>query len=192
MPEPGEEHGWPTTGRETWRSSRSVLHRQIIHSPDDLDDASSVVRDGYMLWLEMKGERTWPARRDLDPLLVPPRLLPHMLMIDIDDGEPRRFRWRLLGTHITTVMQRDSTGQYFDEIYTPDEYAEVTAGPKGVLRSQLPCYTVTRAPDTRRSFIRLESVDMPFSLKGDRMDMILAFAVAIHEDNRQRLPRPGP
>ncbi|WP_416896957.1 MAG: PAS domain-containing protein [Minwuia sp.] len=155
-----------------------MIRRAAVETVDDLEEASELIREGHAFWDALRGTRPWPARTDLDPLDVPRHLLPHMLMIDVERGPPRRFRWRLIGTHITSVMQRDSTGRYFDELYSASEFERVTIGPLTVFETGRACHNITRAPSSERAFIQMEAIDMPFSRTGEEMDMILAFAVA--------------
>jgi len=56
-----------------------------------------------------------PSRRDMDPLGIEPRLLPWIIILDVEEA-PRRFRYRLIGTRLVEVMDRDVTGHYLDDL----------------------------------------------------------------------------
>jgi len=54
-----------------------------------------------------------PRRGDLDPIEIP-LLLPNIMLVDVE--EPRRFRYRLIGTDCTQSHGFDATGRYLDEV----------------------------------------------------------------------------
>lgn len=65
-------------------------------------------------WQDATGARSMPSRRDIDPLAMPKHLLPHLELIDVIAAPERRFRWRLIGTHVTAAVGQDCTGRFFD------------------------------------------------------------------------------
>ena len=62
--------------------------------------------------------KAMPSRRDLDPIEIPPVLLPHLKLLDVEP-EGRRFRYRLVGTGVAADYGRDTTGRYIDELEEP-------------------------------------------------------------------------
>ena len=54
------------------------------------------------------------ARRDMDPLDITPKLLPWIMILDVEEA-PRRFRYRLVGTRVVELLDRDLTGRYLDD-----------------------------------------------------------------------------
>lgn len=134
---------------------------------------SPVVRQGLQIWEAARGNREMPSRRDLDPVAMPGRLLSHLLLIDVEHSPRRRYRWRLIGTHVTSVMGRDATGRYWDELY-PAEIAEALAtGPAWAIEHRRPVRSEGVAPIDERSFLRSENIDMPLSSDGGTVDMVL-------------------
>jgi hypothetical protein len=67
-------------------------------------------------WARKRGGWTLPARRDVDPTELP-KLLPHMRLIDVDEGGAR-FRCRLRGTEPATAVGHDDTG-FADPLVAP-------------------------------------------------------------------------
>ncbi len=51
--------------------------------------------------------RTLPSRWDIDPIEIP-RLLPHIMLVDVMG--PSLYRYRLVGTEIATTMGVNATG----------------------------------------------------------------------------------
>lgn len=139
----------------------------------ELHIGSPVLRLGLQAWIDARGHKELPARRDLDPLRMPRELLPHILLIDLEAGPPERFRWRLVGTHITRVVGRDATGQYWDEIYEEPVLRALSTGPRWAVENRRPVRSLGTAPIDERSFLKSENLDMPLSSDGDTIDMIM-------------------
>jgi len=72
----------------------------------------------YGYWLEKRGERRMPARRDIDPLDFP-YVLGNLMLIDVL-ADPQRFRVRLHGANIVARMNYDMTGKLLDEVPRPE------------------------------------------------------------------------
>jgi hypothetical protein len=69
----------------------------------------------YDYWAALRRGRALPSRRDIDPLQVPRGYLPNLMLIDVLD-EPRRYRYRLVGTNVVAATGQDRTGRFFDEV----------------------------------------------------------------------------
>src|SRR5262249_61383990 len=69
----------------------------------------------YDFWASLRGDRAMPSRKDLDPLHIPPEFLPNLMLIDVL-REPRRYRYRLVGTPVVTASGEDRTGRVFETI----------------------------------------------------------------------------
>lgn len=74
---------------------------------------SPVLRKLRDYWLGLRGERAMPARADIDPLHIP-ALLPQVVLVDVI-GAPPVFRYRLIGTDVVEMANRDATGRALDE-----------------------------------------------------------------------------
>lgn len=64
-------------------------------------------------WEHLRGERAMPARADLDISAMKP-WLGHLLLLDVLDE--RRFRYRIYGSKIAALLDRDLQGQEVDEL----------------------------------------------------------------------------
>jgi hypothetical protein len=81
------------------------------------------LRRFYLYWLERKGSRRFPARRDIDPLDFP-YLLGDIMLIDVL-SDPVRFRVRVHGTTMAERAHYDLTGKLLDELPISDYRAYV-------------------------------------------------------------------
>lgn len=138
----------------------------------DLNIRHSVLQEALKTWNELRGERPMPSPADIDPLKLPPQVLPHVSLLDIDYGSERRFRWRLIGTYLTNVLGRDSTGLYWDQIYDAQAMKELGKGPKWVIEHKRPVRNLGSAHYVNKSYLRTERLDMPLSIDGTRVDRL--------------------
>src|SRR5258706_14898225 len=76
------------------------------------------LQSAYDHWCRIAAGRPMPQRRDLDPADIP-RLLPHVMLVDVDDG---RYRYRLIGTANAQEHGMNATGRYVDEVLKGPEY----------------------------------------------------------------------
>lgn len=136
-----------------------------------------VLRMALAAWQAARGARAMPARADVDVAKLPRELLGHLALLEIEPGPPERFRWRLIGTHITAALGRDSTGRYFDELYEPQLAEAVLTGPRWVMAHRRPIRTLGHAAFADKTFLRSENLDMPLSSDGERVSMILVATV---------------
>ena len=89
-------------------------------------------------WHKIRNDREMPAHKDIDALQVPCYLWSHLALIEVQRQTELRFRWRLIGTHITTAVSRDATGKYFDELYDGENFDTVTDPFKWVVKNAEP------------------------------------------------------
>ena len=123
------------------------------------------------LWKARRGERRMPARRDFDAVELM-RYGGRIALIDVE-YEPKRYRFRLIGSRMTEVLGRDSTGRYVDELYNDDFY-ETAVGPyERVLRDREPVTLHGNMKRMGKEFLRFHSLDLPLSSDGERVDMIM-------------------
>lgn len=66
-------------------------------------------------WNSRRDGRPVPDRRDIDPVDMPRRLLPHLLLVELHGAVPR-IRYRLVGTAICARYGADFTGTWLDEV----------------------------------------------------------------------------
>jgi hypothetical protein len=75
--------------------------------------ADPILGAALAYWNSKRGNRSMPARRDIDPVEVP-ALLPNLQLIELVGS---RYRYRLIGTELVYANGRDYTGQYADELF---------------------------------------------------------------------------
>jgi hypothetical protein len=74
----------------------------------------SEIREIFRYWLERKPAGGVPRRASIDPRTIPHKYLPDLFLYERNADS--RFSCRLAGTGLTSVMGRDETGMYLDEV----------------------------------------------------------------------------
>lgn len=127
---------------------------------------------GY--WTDKRGERSMPLRGDIDPLELKKHLASLFLLDVIESG--RDFRYRLVGTAITDMNERNVTGTTIRSEYTcPITLRYVDAVLGTVVSERQPRFThgsVFWRPE--KDHRRFEAGYFPISADGTSVDMILA------------------
>ena len=60
-------------------------------------------------------------RADIDPTDIP-KLLPHVMLVEVLASSRYRYRYRLIGTENAEAHGMNATGRYLDEVLPGQEY----------------------------------------------------------------------
>jgi hypothetical protein len=94
----------------------------------------------YEFYAARRGGRAMPTRADIDPVDMPPFVLPYLVLLEVFDGG-ERFRWRLSGTELVNRFGLDATGRFGEEVLSGDYLVFVTSLVRQVCRRRLPIYS---------------------------------------------------
>lgn len=126
----------------------------------------------YAYWTAKRGARFAPARTEVDPVEIP-RLLPHLMLIDVVD-RGARFRYRLAGTVIESRFGCSMVGRYVDELmrgryngYIHGLYCEL-------LTTRRALYSESAYGPDGNSPLYTRRLMLPLSSDGQTIDMVLA------------------
>lgn len=136
---------------------------------------SPILKELYAYWDSLRDGDGLPSRPQIEPMRIP-KLLPYVILTDVEHA-PRRFRRRLIGTHITSVVGRDNTGRYFDEIYGADAVGQMEAAYSVPVDERRPVRMVGNCGYLDRSWLTYEALHLPLSWDGDRVNMLLGGVV---------------
>jgi len=117
-----------------------------------------------------------PGRRHLDPVMIGAALLPHIFLADVLDGG-RRFRWRLIGTHIVNHAASDDTGRDLDATIAPGMRETIIGHYRETIATCRPLCHRSEFIGRDRRVYRYDRVLMPLADDGTTVDMILGGAV---------------
>lgn len=131
----------------------------------------------YRYWQARRGPRFAPRRVDIDPTDIP-RLLPHLLLVDISaDGRPR---FRLVGTEVERHFGCCMTGRHIDELMRGEYLTFIEGLYRTILEDRIPVYSENSYHgdatgfDAAPDLFRTARLMLPLSEDGEQVDMVLA------------------
>lgn len=71
------------------------------------------------VWNAARGERVLPRRADIDAAKLG-ATLPYVCVVDVVDGDPRDFRYRIIGEHLTRGLGQNITGGLHTQHANPE------------------------------------------------------------------------
>lgn len=150
------------------------MHRSLGQAKELLQRAvNPAIRMGLEFYITVHPGDRLPQRRLLDPVALPPALLPHLFVIDVLPGGAG-FRMRLMGTHQVGAYGRDFTGRRLVDAEIPGISRSATyAMLEPVARRGEPGYF--RGPTAFRfqdDYETHEQVLLPFAGEGAEVAMI--------------------
>jgi hypothetical protein len=120
-----------------------------------------------------------PRRREIDPVALPPDLLPNMFLIDVvraGNGTQPRFRFRLLGS---AIVDRESTkvGQFVDQLGTTADTSEMVTHYRDCLAGRIRVRDTTLLwDDARKEHVKYRVLLLPLGDDG-AIDTIMGLAI---------------
>jgi hypothetical protein len=156
---------------------------------DDFDGAGLVFDDSpdgqrlgaiYLYWDGKRRGRLMPSRADIDPLELK-SFLPQLVLLDVE-GEPPRFRYRLVGTEVTRVRRglsnSDPTGRFVDEVTHRQGTGAVLAHYCRVVAERRPSTDAgTYPPSSEGPWLRFSRLVLPLSADDITVNMLLVALV---------------
>jgi hypothetical protein len=129
------------------------------------------LRQLYEYWDGKRGARSMPSRADLDPIDIR-FAIGDVILADVIDETPPRFRIRLHGTNLSERTNFDLTGKMLDAMPVPEFRDLSTRSFRKVVRTKEPLHALAnRLLDGRMQ--RYEAILLPLSSDGERIDRLL-------------------
>jgi hypothetical protein len=142
--------------------------------------AQLVIADQRQLfdyWLERAAGAPMPARSDIRPGDIP-HLLPFISLIEIHRSS-WRFRFRLAGTRIRDIYDREVTGLYLDEIDWGGRADYWHAAHQRVAETADPAQGVVRSPRAAKDHLVHFWLRLPLATDGPQASVILGYDVSV-------------
>lgn len=147
-----------------------------MNTPDlNLASATPLLRQAYEYWNAKRGARAMPARVDIDPIEMLP-LLPYLVLMDVlrdaKPGWPLDFRYRLLGTHVDSMMNARYTGRCMSDLPHQQPDSRLWISLETVTTAREP--RINRVPyvGPHKDFMSVVDLVMPLSSDGMTIDML--------------------
>ena len=134
-------------------------------------------RQLYDYWLDRAGGAEMPARSSLRPADFP-RLLPYVSLIEVE-RQPLRFRFRLAGTRLRDLYDREVTGLYLDEIDWGGQSEYWRAAHHRVAETGRPAQGVVRGLRAVKDHLVHFWLRLPLSTASGRPGIILGYDVSV-------------
>lgn len=123
-------------------------------------------------WTGKRGQRQFPARKDVDPLDIP-KVLPVLTLVDVVRGDPLRFRYRLIGTKITEMARRDATGRWLDSELYGDRTEDMLWIFRTCARQKSPVAVREKILFIDKSWVLVEALAVPLGESDEEVDIIM-------------------
>jgi hypothetical protein len=122
-------------------------------------------------WQAKQAGREMPRRADFDPLEMR-SVLGNLCLVEVTADVPRRYLFRVDGSNLASITGFDLTGKFADQLPDAAYRDYVLALYDRVVAARVP---VIRGNDEDWAGVgmRVESVTMPFSSDGIRVDYLL-------------------
>ncbi|UUX49364.1 PAS domain-containing protein [Nisaea acidiphila] len=149
-----------------------------------IDDLDWVL--GY--WRSLRRDRIMPSRRDFDPTDIPPKILPHLLLVEVQDGN--RFLYRIHGTAHVEAAGWDMTGSYLHELPERGGYRDYIVGIyERLLDEKAPLFTESTIHWKEYVSRSTQRLMMPFSNDGSTVHHVLSVQMFefVSSDDRLKL-----
>lgn len=150
-----------------------VTEKMSMDSPTD--NAEQKLLLDY--WSAKRGTRSFPARRDIDPVELPPRLLPNIAIVTVGrcENTDAGFLYRLVGTNVVRYFGSDVTGRLFKDIFSaPDELQAERSHYSHVLETGEVHFVSAQLKIPGREFLSSTRMLLPLSSDGQTIDTILS------------------
>src|SRR5258708_21439890 len=131
------------------------------------------VRRFFEYWMSISPAGRLLVSQHFDPLDTAP-ILPNVWMLDVvrEDALPR-FRYRLVGTREVATLQREVTGQWFDEVHPEPANNPIYARFAYIMDNRVGTYRKGPVGLTHHEDHHIvENCMVPFSSDGAAVDMI--------------------
>lgn len=165
-------------------TTQTVANMDLVLDPD-LNCKSALVQAALNHWRAIRMSRKMPAPKDLDVLDIPRKVLPHVILLDIEHKPTKRFRWRLIGTAVTNFLQRDLTGGYWDELYAEDDYNLFSEPVDNVLSNGEALRFTAKCHIPRMDVYDAEHIYMPLSCDDHQVDRLFGVSVFVPSQSQK-------
>jgi hypothetical protein len=134
-------------------------------------------RQLFDYWLERAASAPMPARRDIRPADIP-HLLPNISLIEILRAPPQ-MRFRLAGTRVRDIYDREVTGLSLDDIDWGGQAAYWRKAHSRVAETGRPAQGVVRSLRASKDHLVHFWLRLPLLTDGPEPAMILGYDVSV-------------
>lgn len=133
---------------------------------------SALLKRLYGYWMDMKNGHEVPLSSSLDPLQIHPQILPHIMLLDVEEGG-HLFKFRLLGTEVVKSYGEEVTGQYLNSIDLGNSPDNVIENYREVVSTREPIWFEGSYSKACGKKLTAERLVLPLSIDGQIVTRIL-------------------
>jgi hypothetical protein len=139
----------------------------------EFEDQAAPWRGLYQYWRDKHVDGRPPSRGDIDPPLEIPRLIKHLMIVDIRDGA---FKFRLIGSELSPYVKTDDAGDVtWAKVWdTQDVLRTWIALMNQVKETQRPQLVVSRFPTGVKAYSH--SLVLPLVARSGQTELLLVGA----------------
>ena len=135
---------------------------------------SDILRPGFDHWSSLAADKPVPSRCAFDPSEMPPDLLPHTVMLEVD-AAPLNFRYRVIGDEVLRLMGQNYTGQWLSDITHQAPPSTLFETLSEAVNGALPILFDTPLSDPDQNLYSSQEVVMPLSGDDGQVSRLLTF-----------------
>ncbi|MCZ4282398.1 PAS domain-containing protein [Kiloniella laminariae] len=136
----------------------------------DVTFRTRTVKLAYQYWLSKCPVGLIPGRPHIDPLEMV-AFLPHIILLDVQHNPPD-FRYRLIGTKVVPLLNRDYTSEWMSDIPNQKSPSTVWANCRAAVETIEPIYAYTPYVGPKKDVLDVEDLIMPLAVDGKTVDML--------------------
>jgi hypothetical protein len=136
--------------------------------------ANDAVKRLYAYWVARRGARPFPSRDEIDPVDFD-FVLGRVSLVDVLD-QPRRYRYRLVGTTMTDNLGYEMTGKFLDQLPESEMRAYLDRLYGKVVAERVPVYQRDQITLDGRLW-KSETIVLPLSSDGHTINLLMIYRV---------------
>ena len=135
----------------------------------------------FRYWDKKRDGRAMPTRRDIDPIEMGPKLLPHLMLCEIAD-RGARIRFRLVGTLLVKRLGYDPTGQWLADLPKSDYLDFLAKMLRQTYAEAAPLYAASSFRWGAKGRLEAYHLLLPLTTSGSEPSMVLIGTAYASED----------
>ncbi|KKJ78778.1 hypothetical protein WH95_01550 [Kiloniella litopenaei] len=138
----------------------------------------------YKYWLSKCRGDAIPSREDISPAEMV-SFLPNILLLDVQK-EPLDFRFRLIGTRIVPLLNRDYTGELMSTIENLKSPNSVWKNCCKAVERAEPVYAFTPYVGPKKDILDVEDLILPLASDGKNVNMLMIILATVKKQPGQQ------
>jgi hypothetical protein len=137
----------------------------------------------FEYWAGKAPPEKLPGRQHIDPVEMR-AFLPYLRLVDVlKEGDIYRFRYRLIGSHVSDLHGQSEIGRYVDQYALPEHYKkQFYPDMMALIQSKQPHFAMRKAPVRLHNFTAYQRLNLPLASDGENVDMVLGMHIGVRSD----------